>query len=116
MSIVVARVTALKEETHNLMELKDLEDLVIRTMGEDTWNAIMIFMDEKIQEVIDDAADEIRGQDDSKFVALQSRVKKELDVIDKLIDKINEAKRLNKSSIMEELGGIHKRLYENEGY
>lgn len=116
MSIVVARVTALKEETHNLMELKDLEDLVIRTMGKDTWNAIMIFIDEKIQEVNGDAIDEIRGQDDSKLIALKSGVKQELDIIDKLIDKINEAKRLSKSSIIEELGGIHKRLYDNEGY
>lgn len=115
MSIVVARVTALKEETHNLMELKDLEDMVIRTMGEDTWNAIMIFMDEKILEVNDEATDEIRGQDNHADV-LRNGVKKELDVIDKLIEKINDAKRLSKSSIMEELGGIHKRLYENEGY
>jgi len=50
MSCLVSRVKSIKEETHNLMSLRDVENLVINTMGEDIWNAIMYFVEEDAEE------------------------------------------------------------------
>ncbi|MBB6716337.1 hypothetical protein [Clostridium gasigenes] len=46
--MIVARVKLYKEETHNLMDIKDLEPLVIDTMGEDVWLAILHFTESRI--------------------------------------------------------------------
>lgn len=48
--MLVSKIKRLKEETITLLELKDLEDAVITTMGEDVWNAIMYFIEEKVEE------------------------------------------------------------------
>ncbi|NFC86283.1 hypothetical protein EXN13_00925 [Clostridium botulinum] len=114
----VARIKLLKEETYGLSELKDLEDLVINTMGEDTWNAIMYFHESKIQELEESEVyvkEDIRDYDLS-LTALRSGVNEEIEIIKKLINKVIEAKRLNRESIIKELKGIIRRLENNEGY
>lgn len=44
--MLVSKIKRLKEETITLLGLKDLEDVVITTMGEDVWNAILYFKEE----------------------------------------------------------------------
>ncbi|KRU24040.1 hypothetical protein VT91_36890 [Clostridium sporogenes] len=116
--MLVARIKLFKEETHSLSELKDLEDLVINTMGEDVWNAIIYFYEAKIQELKESEAyvkEDIKDYDLS-LTALRSGVNEEIEIIKKLINKVTEAKRLNRESIIKELKGIIKRLENNEGY
>ncbi|EPY2291002.1 hypothetical protein [Clostridium sporogenes] len=114
----VARVKLLKEETYSLSRLDDLEDIIITTMGEDVWNAIMYFTETKIEEL----EKEIKymetdpKNDDNTMYCLRSGVTEEIETIEKLINKIIEAKRLNRESIIKELKGVIKRLENNEGY
>ncbi|EJO5349349.1 hypothetical protein NRP93_003521 [Clostridium botulinum] len=116
--MLVARIKLFKEETHSLSGLDDLEELVINTMGEDIWNAIMYFHEVKIGEL----EEYIRymetdsKNDDLLLTALRSGVNEEIEIIKKLINKVTEAKRLNRESIIKELKGIIKRLENNEGY
>ncbi|NFL75504.1 hypothetical protein FDB81_07130 [Clostridium sporogenes] len=114
----VARIKLLKEETYGLSELGDLEDIIITTMGEDVWNAIMYFHESKIQELKESEAyvkEDIKDYDLS-LTALRSGVNEEIEIIKKLINKVIEAKRLNRESIIKELKGVIKRLENNEGY
>ncbi|AUN11228.1 hypothetical protein [Clostridium botulinum] len=114
----VSRIKLLKEEIHSLSELKDLEDLVINTMGEDAWNAIMYFHESKIQELKES---EVYVKEDIKdydllLTALRSGINEEIETIKKLINKVNEAKRLDRRSLNNELRRIIIRLENNEGY
>ncbi|ACO86034.1 hypothetical protein [Clostridium botulinum] len=114
----VARIKLLKEEIHSLSELKDLEDLVINTMGEDAWNAIMYFHESKIQELKESEVyvkEDIKDYDLS-LTALRSGINEEIETIKKLINKVNEAKRLDRRSLNNELRRIIIRLENNEGY
>ncbi|EPY2286302.1 hypothetical protein ACXAT6_003563 [Clostridium sporogenes] len=116
--MLVARIRHIKEETYGLLELGDLEDVIITTMGEDMWNAIMYFHESKIQELKESEVyvkEDIKDYDLS-LTALRGGVTEELDNIDKLIDKINNCKRLDRRMLIKELDEISKRLYDNEGY
>ena len=118
MSCIVARISTLKQETHNLMSIKDLEELVISTMGEDTWNAIMYFTEERIQEQKEEAEydkEDILGYD-TDLTALRSDVRDTLDGIEELIQYINDTKRLERSHISDELSRMKRQLTESEGY
>lgn len=42
-NIMVIQANVVKKETYNIMSIDDLEELVVKTMGEDVWNAIMYF-------------------------------------------------------------------------
>ncbi len=114
----VARIKLLKEETHSLSELKDLEDIIITTIGEDAWNAIMYFHESRIQELKESelyVKEDIKDYD-LQLTALRSGINEEIETIEKLINKVIKAKRLNRESIIKELKGVIKRLYDNEGY
>lgn len=116
--MIVARIKSLKEETHTLTELRDLENIVINTMGEDTWIAIMDFTQDKVEEL----EEEIRYLkndmkcDDGQLYALRAGVREEVDFMKSIMDKITETKRLDRKSIIENLQGIIRRLEDNEGY
>ncbi|SHI91048.1 hypothetical protein SAMN05444401_1758 [Clostridium amylolyticum] len=116
--MIVSRVKRLKEETVSLVELKDLEDAVITTMGEDVWNAIQYFAEEKALELEEEIKYLKEGSkcDDGHLYALRGGIRDEIDVIEKLITKVNEAQRLDRRSLTKELQGIVKRLENNEGY
>ncbi|EPY2274211.1 hypothetical protein ACXAUS_003105 [Clostridium sporogenes] len=116
--MLVARIKLLKEETHSLSELKDLENIIITTMGEDVWNAIMYFHEVKIEELEKDIryVETDSKNDDNTMYCLRSGVTEEIEAIKKLINKIIEVKRLNRESIIKELKGVIKRLENNEGY
>ncbi|EQB4336180.1 hypothetical protein ACYJ2V_000084 [Clostridium botulinum] len=114
----VARIKLLKEETYGLSELGDLEDIIITTMGEDVWNAIMYFHESKIQELKESEVyvkEDIKDYDLS-LTALRSGINEEIETIEKLINKVNEAKRLDRRSLNNELRRIIIRLKNNEGY
>ncbi|NEZ76666.1 hypothetical protein EXM98_06140 [Clostridium botulinum] len=116
--MLVARIKHIKEETYSLSELGDLEDVIITTMGEDMWNAIMYFHEAKIQELKESQVyvkEDIREYDLS-LTALRSGINEEIETIKKLINKVTEAKRLNRESLTKELKGVIKRLEDNEGY
>ncbi|MBY6879686.1 hypothetical protein EXN65_16850 [Clostridium botulinum] len=116
--MIVARIKHIKEETYGLSELGDLEDIIITTMGEDVWNAIMYFHESKIQELEESEVyvkEDIKDYDLS-LTALRSGVNEEIEIIKKLINKVNEAKRLDRRSLNNELRRIIIRLENNEGY
>ncbi|CDI49150.1 hypothetical protein [Clostridium tetani] len=116
--MLVARIKQIKQESYSLSELRDLEDLIINNMGEDAWNAIMYFMEKKIGELEENSVyteKDIKDYDLS-LTALRSGVTEEIEIIEKLIDKVTNAKRLNRETLIKELNGISNRLYDNEGY
>lgn len=116
--MIVARVNQIKQETTTLMDLRDLEAIVINTMGEDTWNAIMYFTEKRIGELEEDiryTQSESKG-DDHTMYCLRSGIREEIDSLEKLITKITEAKRLDRRAVLKELHGVIKRLEDNEGY
>ncbi|MCW6111904.1 hypothetical protein [Clostridium sporogenes] len=116
--MIVARIKHIKEETYGLSELGDLEDIIITTMGEDVWNAIMYFHESKIQELKESEVyvkEDIKDYDLS-LTALRSGINEEIETIKKLINKVNEAKRLDRRSLNNELRRIIIRLENNEGY
>lgn len=115
--MIVARVKQIKQETTTLMDLRDLEEIVINTMGEDTWNAIMYFTEEKIAELEEDISytkAEERYADHTMY-CLRSGISEEIEALEKLITKITEAKRLDRRAVLKELHGVIKRLEDNEG-
>ncbi|QDY21953.1 hypothetical protein CGQ39_13625 [Clostridium botulinum] len=116
--MIVARIKSLKEEPHNLMDIKDLEDLIINTMGEDTWLAIMDFTQSKVEELEEDIRymENDSKSDDSTIYSLRLGIREEIETLEKLINKVNEAKRLDRRSVINELRGSIKRLENNEGY
>ncbi|RXM68381.1 hypothetical protein [Clostridium tetani] len=116
--MIVAKIKSIKEETHNLMEIRDLEDLVINTMGEDTWLAIMDFTQSKVEELEEEIKylKEDSKSDDGQLYALRGGIRDEIDVIEKLTTKIKESKRLDRNLLIKELQGCIKRLENNEGY
>lgn len=118
MWMFTARVKSINEETHNLMELRDLEDLIINNMGEDTWNAIMYFHECKLEELkksYEYSESDIKDYDIS-VSALRSGITDELEYVKKIIAYIKETKRINKLMLVEELKGVIRRLEDNEGY
>jgi hypothetical protein len=115
---MVIKARSIKEESLSLLDIKDLEDLVINTMGEDVWNAIMYFTEEKIEETkesSDYSKEQIRDYDNSLY-ALRAGVRDEFNTIEKLGNYVNDISRLNRATIIEELKGIKRRLEDNEGY
>jgi hypothetical protein len=114
----VAKVQSLKEETVTFTEMKDIEELVINTMGVDTWLAILHFTQERIEELEDEiiyAKDDVNSGDSSLY-ALRAGVRDEIDVIENLITKVTNSKRLDRRYLIKELNGAIKRLIDNEGY
>nr|WP_207720402.1 hypothetical protein [Clostridium gasigenes] len=100
------------------MSIKDLEPLVIDTMGEDIWLAILDFTEETIAEKTSESEytkEEIKDYD-GQLVSLRSGIRDEIITINEIIKSINSAKRINRDSIIVRLEGITKRLYDNEGY
>ncbi|WMJ79566.1 hypothetical protein RBU49_11765 [Clostridium sp. MB40-C1] len=116
--MLVARIKHIKEETYNLIDIKDLEELVIDTMGEDVWLAIMDFTQSKVEELKEDIRymENDSKSDDTTICSLRSGINEEIETLEKLIDKVNEAKRLDRRSVINELRGSIKRLENNEGY
>ena len=116
--MLVARVKQIKEETHTFMELKDLGEIVINTMGEDMWNAILYFTEKKTEELEEDIRylkSDTRS-DDNTIYSLRNGIREEIDTIKELIDKVDQAKRLDRRVVIKELQGIIKRLEGNEGF
>lgn len=115
---LVIRARSIKEESHSLFDIKDLENLVINTMGEDVWCAIMHFTEEKIEENQEESKyteDDIRSYD-VDLTALRSGVSDEIQELNGLVSYVNDSTRLNRAIIIEKLCGIKRRLTDNEGY
>ena len=115
---MVIKVRSIKEESLSLLDIKDLEDLVINTMGEDVWCAIMYFTEEKIEET-KESADYIKAEVkdyDASLYALRAGIRDEFNTVEKLCNYVNDTGRLNRATIIEELKGIKRRLEDNEGY
>lgn len=115
---MVIRARSIKEESHSLLDIKDLENLVINTMGEDVWCAIMQFTEDKIDEIKesnDYSEEQIKDYDISLY-ALRGGIRDEFSTIEKLCNYVNDTGRLNRATIIEELKGIKRRLEDNEGY
>lgn len=107
-----------RRESHVVTSLRDIEDLVINTMGEDIWQAIMIFIDEDkedLEETNDCIKEDIRDYD-SSLHALRNGVRDEIQVINRLGNYVNSTNRINRAHIIQELEGISRRLIDNEGY
>ncbi len=114
----VARVTKLKEETHNLTELRDLEELVIDTMGEDTWDAIMYFTEKRIEENKEESEytkDAVLGYD-TDLTALRGDVTYTIAALNDLTNYLNDTGRLNRNYLIEELRKMKGQLENSEGY
>lgn len=117
MSMVITA-TSIKAETHTLLELRDLEDLIINTMGEDVWLAIMYFIEEKTEETEENnkyAEEDIRSYDVA-LTALRSDVQYALEEIEKLQSYTIETKRLNRDEISKRLTFMKRQLEDSEGY
>lgn len=116
--MIVARVNSIKEETHTLMDLQDLEVLIINTMGEDTWNAIKYFTESKVEKLNNELLDkkEEAECDDSIIFNLRAGIRDEIEVLNELITYIDDSARLNRIKMITELHGIIQRLEDNEGY
>lgn len=115
---MVIKAKSIKEESHSLLDIKDLENLVINTMGEDVWCAIMYFTEERINEIKEKSEyteDDIRSYD-VDLTALRSGVSDEIQEVNKLVSYVNDSTRLNRAVIIEKLCGIKRRLTDNEGY
>ncbi|MEG2411854.1 MAG: hypothetical protein RSB15_08940 [Clostridium sp.] len=115
---MVINATSFKKESYTIFGIRDLEDLVINTMGEDVWNAIMYFTEEKIelnQEESKYTEDDIRSYD-VDLTALRSGVSYEVQELNRLVSYVNDSTRLNRAIIIEKICGVKRRLTENEGY
>ncbi|MFL0197360.1 hypothetical protein ACJDU8_17595 [Clostridium sp. WILCCON 0269] len=88
----VAKVKRLKEETVTFIELRDLEDLIVTTMGEDVWLAILEFTQERIEEL----EEQIAELEADSIPYINSKIAN-------LIDVIKASKRLNRKFLIEEL-------------
>ncbi|MEG2289084.1 MAG: hypothetical protein RSC24_03895 [Clostridium sp.] len=115
---MVINATSFKKESYTIFSIRDLEDLVINTMGEDVWNAIMYFTEEKIelnQEENKYTEDDIRSYD-VDLTSLRSGVSYEVQELSRLVSYVNDSTRLNRAIIIEKICGVKRRLTENEGY
>lgn len=70
---------------------------------------------EVVTALIEFSKDEIKSYDGS-IVALRSDVQDVLGNMDKLIDMVKDTPRLNRLKIIDALNGMHKVLYNSEGY
>lgn len=111
MSMVV-EVTSLHTEAHTLFELRDLEDLIVKTMGVDVWLAIMYFTEKKIEDNQQD--DDIRSYDAALY-AIRGDVRDAIEEIDKLEYHVINGKRLNRLDINKRLECIKNQLKDSEG-
>ena len=99
-------------EAHTLFELRDLEDLIVKTMGVDVWLAIMYFTEKKIEDNQQD--DDIRSYDAALY-AIRGDVRDAIEEIDKLEYHVINGKRLNRLDINKRLECIKNQLKDSEG-
>lgn len=108
----VIKVKAIKEETHVIQELRDIEELVINTMGEDIWVLLMGLTQDKIDELEEEIKalkdDEISG--DGTVYSLRSGIQDGLAGMEKLLSEIEGAQRLDRRRILKSLKSIIKGL------
>lgn len=115
---IVAQYKTIKKETQTFFKLEDLQNIIIDNLGEDIWNAVMYFTDEKIKEQEEESEcdkEDILGYD-ADLTALRSDVRDTLDGIEELIQYVNDAKRIERSHLTDELGRMKRQLIESEGY
>lgn len=108
-----ARVKRLKEETFTFIEMRDIEDLVVTTMGEDVWLAILDFTqgeNEKLEDELDDLKEDFER--DEKVIQLDEEAMEDIkDKIDGLTEYVDNAKRLDKRGLRRRLKEISLILY-----
>ena len=108
-----AKVKRLKEETVTFMELRDLEDLIVTTMGEDVWLAILEFTQGKAEE-LEDELEELKGesQKDEAIMEKDNQIMQDIwEKIKGLTEHVDNAKRLDKRSLKRRLKEIDWILY-----
>lgn len=114
---MVVEVTSLHTEAHTLLELRDLEDLIVKTMGVDVWLAIMYFTEKKIEDNQQNAEyteDDIRSYDAALY-AIRGDVRDAIEEIDKLEHHVINGKRLNRLDTNKRLECIKNQLKDSEG-
>lgn len=108
-----AKVKRLKDETVTFMELRDLEDLIITTMGEDVWLAILEFTQGKAEE-LESELEDLREESKRDEVIMEKdrkAMQEAREKIEDLIEHINNAERLNKRGLNTRLNKIDWILY-----
>ncbi|WP_373845020.1 hypothetical protein [Clostridium sp.] len=108
-----AKVKRLKEETVTFMELRDLEDLIITTMGEDVWLAILEFTQGKAEE-LESELEDLREESQRDEAIMEKDAELMQDIWEKikgLNEHIDNAKRLDKRGLKRRLKEIDWILY-----
>lgn len=109
----VAKIRRLKEETFTFTEMKDIEDLIVTTMGEDVWLAILNFTEGKNEE-LEDELEELKKdfEMDEKLVQTDGELMQDIkDKIEGLTEYVDNAKRLDKRGLRKRLKEIDLILY-----
>lgn len=108
-----AKVKRLKEETVTFMELRDLEDLIVTTMGEDVWLAILEFTQGKAEELeseLENLKEDLETGE--KLVQKDGEIMQDIwEKIKDLIEYVDNAKRLDKRGLKRRLKEIDWMLY-----
>lgn len=109
-----AKVNRLKEETFTFIGMKDIEDLVVTTMGEDVWLAILEFTQGK-NEKLEDELENLKEDLETSEKLVQTYGENMQDIKDKIEDLtgyINNTKRLDKRGLKKRLEEIDFILYK----
>jgi methyl-accepting chemotaxis protein len=109
-----ARVKRLKEETFTFTEMRDIEDLVVTTMGEDVWLAILEFTqgkNEELENKLENLKEDLETGE--KLVQTYGEIMQDIkDKIEALTEYVNNAKRLDKRGLKKRLEEIDFILYK----
>lgn len=110
-----ARVNMLKSEIVTFTELRDLEDLIYSTMGEDVWLAILDFTqgkNEKLEDELENLKEDLETSE--KLVQTYGENMQDIkDKIDALTKYVDNAKRLDKRGLRRRLEEIEFILYKS---